>query len=203
MKYLSVIMLSGLLAACGASSDPSSNAKGGSNNTVNASVRPGVVSNGNSNGMPSGTPDMTGIPSDPNSNRFDANSPSAGNIEAADRGRVIVEGPPPPPGSKPPTVPAGDDSAVSSEMLKDGTILEKRVFGQNEYLKALEIRTKGRGRSVSLILKNGKTVKLPADRIPNIGSPSASFLMELAGIRPKTVQPEQPGTSSKGAKPTH
>ncbi|MEZ5424284.1 MAG: hypothetical protein R2682_14480 [Pyrinomonadaceae bacterium] len=202
MKYLSVILLSGLLAACGASSEQSSNAKAASNNTVNANVRPGVVSNGNANEAPSGTPDMTGIPSNPNASSQDANSAPAGSIEAANRGRNIVEGPPPPPGSKPPTVPAGDDSAVSSEMLKDGTILEKRVFGQNEYLKALEIRTKGRARSASVILRNGKTVKVAADRIPNIGSPSASFLMELAGIKPKTVQPEQPGTSSKGAKPT-
>lgn len=203
MKYLSVILLGVLFGACGAPPEAGTNSKAGSNGSVNSGVQPGVVSNGNSNSMPSGTPDMTGIPSDPNTVQADPDTPSAGNIEAANRGRVLAEGPPPPPGSKPPSVAAGDDSSISSEMLKDGSILERRVFTQNEYLKALEIRTIGRSRSATLILRNGKSVKVPAGRLPEIGSPSSAFLLELAGIRPKPMQPDQNGSGSKGAKPSH
>jgi len=200
MKYLSVILLSTLLAACGTTPDPASNAKGGSNGVANSNVQPGVVSNGNA--APSGAPDMTGIPSDPSAAPpADANATSAGNIEAGNRGRAVIDGPPPPPGSKPPSVGAGDNSAVSSEMLKDGSILEKRVFSQNEYLKALEIRTKGRSRSAILILKNGKSIQVAADRIPNISSPTSAFLLELAGIKPKAVQSDQAETGTRGAKP--
>jgi len=200
LKYLCVVLLFGLLAACGGPPEAGSSAKPGSNGAANSNVQPGVVSNGNA--TPFGTPDMTGIPTDPNATQSAVNAPSAGNVEAANRGRVLAEGPPPPPGSKPPSVAAGDDSSVSSEMLKDGSILEKRVFSQNEYLKALEIRTKGRDRSATLTLRSGKTVKVPADRIREIGSPSAEFLLELAGIRPKVAQPDQTGTGTRGAKPS-
>jgi len=199
MKHLSLILLCVLFGACGAPPEAGTNSKAGSNGSVNSGVQPGVVSNGNTNSMPSGTPDMTGIPSDPNAVQADPNTPPAGSIEAANRGRVLAEGPPPPAGSKPPSVDAGDNSSVSSEMLKDGSILEKRVFSQNEYVKALEIRTIGRSRSATLILKNGKSVKVPAARIPEIGSPSSAFLLELAGIRPKPTQPEQNGTGAKAS----
>lgn len=84
-------------------------------------------------------------------------------------------------------------------MLKDGSILERRVFLGNEYLNTLEIHTKGRERAVRLVLKNGKSIKLPADQIKQIGTPSAATLMEMAGITPKRA-PERNSTAAKPVK---
>lgn len=143
---------------------------------------------------------MTGISTVPRTDVSDANTGAGGPIAASERGRVLTEGPPPPPGSKPPSVGAGDDSTVSSEMLKDGSILERRVFANNEYLKALEIRTVGRDRSARVILKSGKSVKVPAARIGTIGSPSAALLMELAGIKPRSMPTQDQSKSSRSAR---
>lgn len=199
MKYLSVILTCILLGACGSAPETNSRANSSHNGAANSNSAPGVVSNGNSNSASAGVPNMAGIPADPNVSASDANVQPAGPVVASNRGRPIVEGPPPPPGSKPPTVGASDNSAVSSEMLKDGSILERRVFLGNEYLNTLEIHTKGRERTVRLVLKNGKSVKLPADQIKQIGTPSAATLMEMAGITPKRA-PERSSTAAKPVK---
>ncbi|HMM80950.1 MAG TPA: hypothetical protein PKC65_13100 [Pyrinomonadaceae bacterium] len=197
MKYLSVILTCIMFGTCGSAPDPGSTTNSSQNGYANSNSAPSVVSNANSNSGPSAGPNMAGIPTDPNAVSSDVNSQPAGPVEAVNRGRTIVEGPPPPPGSKPPTVGASDNSAVSSEMLKDGSILERRVFSGNEYLNTLEIHTKGRERTVRLVLKNGKSIKLPADQVKQIGTPSAAALIEMAGITPKRT----PERNSTGAKP--
>lgn len=197
MKYLSVILTCILLGACASAPEMNSRANSSHNGAANSNSAPGVVSNVNSNSASADVPNMAGIPTDPSAVSSDVNSQPVGPVEAVNRGRTIVEGPPPPPGSKPPTVAASDDSAVSSEMLKDGSILERRVFSGNEYLNALEIHTKGRERTVRLVLKNGKSIKLPADQIKQIGTPSAAALIEMSGITPKRT----PERNSTGAKP--
>lgn len=196
MKLFSLVLLAIFLVGCGSAPENAGNGNGGRNDSANSNSRPGVVANGNSTSQTSGTPDMAGIPADPNVSQGDGNTAPAGNIAATARGRVLAEGPPPPPGSKPPAVGAGDNSSVSSEMLKDGSILERRVFSNNEYLNVLEVRTKGKDRTARVVLKNGKSVQLPADRIGCITDQSAATLLEMAGIKPKAMAP-QAGTSAK------
>ena len=201
MKLTALIVSATLLAGC-SSAPQANNDNAPAVRRANSNAGQGVISNDNASNAPSGTPDMRGISSDPNAPVPEANAVPQGTIQAARRGREIVEGPPPPAGSKAPSAPAGDDSSITTEMLRDGSVLERRVFTRDPELQAVEVKTSGSARSAQLILRNGKKVPLKASRLPSIGAPTAAEFLQMAGLRAAPSASDKGGaTKSKSVNP--
>ena len=87
---------------------------------------------------------------------------------------------------------------------KSGQAVETRVFHSDPLISKVERVWKGVDeKAVSIYLKNGKIVKVPGDKWPDIKSQPVQTFYEAAGVKPP--QPVTNGTPAvrKGAKPQH
>ena len=95
--------------------------------------------------------------------------------------------------AKPLTFPAPDNSEYSSSMNSTGQAVETRTFHSDPVIAKVERIWKDvNDKTVTIYLKNGKTVKVPADKVPEIKSLPVQSFYDLAGVKP--AQPASKGT---------
>lgn len=181
-KVLSIsiaIVISAVLTGCGSTPQPNSNSAPNTNAGGNSNVA------GNSSAVPANTvseQQIPGITGPANAPVLDPNGPPAGNIEMANR-RRIVEVPGGTVGPAP-SVPAPDNSSVSTTMGKDGSFIETRTFtGDKDISKVVRV-SDGRTQTVNIFLKSGRTVAVDPSKIKMMTSVPISTFKDLAGIKP-------------------
>ncbi len=181
-KVLSIsiaIVISAVLTGCGSTPQPNSNSVPKTNAGGNSNVA------GNSMEVPANTiseQQIPGITGPANGPVLDPNGPPAGNIEMANR-RRIVEVPGGTVGPAP-SVPAPDNSSVSTTMGKDGSFIETRTFtGDKDISKVVRV-SDGRTQTVNIFLKSGRTVAVDPSKIKMMTSVPISTFKDLAGIKP-------------------
>ena len=187
MKFLLLFCLLLVCFGSGCGSSSSSNATANSNTTAIANASSANVA--------------TAVPyTSANGAAIDANAANPTNANQAQI-KVIT---PPPGNPKPMTFPAPDNSEYSSTMDKSGQAVETRVFHSDPLISKVERVWKGVDeKAVSIYLKNGKIVKVPGDKWPDIKSQPVQTFYEAAGVKPP--QPVTNGTPAvrKGEKPQH
>ncbi|MBX3300336.1 MAG: hypothetical protein KF736_12830 [Acidobacteria bacterium] len=169
----------------------------------------GVVANTDAGSVPSNVaPDTRGVTApDPNAPMPSIDTPGTGGIGQQAGRRQIVEGPPLPPGTKTPVMPAPENSEVQTTMGKDGSFIETRTFKDHKYLIKAVRTVNGRNESVVVYLKNGRSVKIPSDKIPSVVTVPSILLTDLAGVKQPPPPPTGPPVNKaeilkqQGAKP--
>ena len=124
------------------------------------------------------------------------NSLPANNAMGARRKMVEVpangEAPPPP------AMPAPENSTITTTMASDGSFIEIRVFAGDHDIDRVKKISKDGNETVTIFLKNGRSVKAAAGRIPSTKTISLAALRAIAGIAPKlTTKPSE--RSEKGS----
>lgn len=173
------IVISAVLVGCGSS--PQQN----SNSASNANV--GGVTNmaGNSKVVPANSipeQQIPGITGPANAQPLDPNGQPAGNIDMANRRRPVEV-----PGGTvgpAPSVPAPDNSSVSTTMGKDGSFIETRTFTADKDISKVVRVSDGRSQKVTIFLKSGRTVAVDPANIKMMTSVPISTFKDLAGIKP-------------------
>lgn len=181
-KVLSIsiaIVISAVLTGCGSTPQPNSNSAPNANAGGNSNVA------ANSSAAPANSiseQQIPGITGPANAETMDPNSTPAGNVEMANRRRPIdvpnsTVGPAP-------SVPAPDNSSVSTTMGKDGSFIETRTFtGDKDISKVVRV-SDGRTQTVNIYLKSGRTVSVDPSKIKMMTSVPISTFKDLAGIKP-------------------
>lgn len=181
-KVLSIsiaIVISAVLTGCGSTPQPNSNSAPNANAGGNSNVA------ANSSAAPANSiseQQIPGITGPANAPVLDPNGPPAGNVEMANRRRPIdvpngTVGPAP-------SVPAPDNSSVSTTMGKDGSFIETRTFtGDKDISKVVRV-SDGRTQTVNIFLKSGRTVSVDPSKIKMMTSVPISTFKDLAGIKP-------------------
>jgi hypothetical protein len=101
--------------------------------------------------------------------------------------------------AKPMVFPAPDDSEYSTTMDQSGSAIETRTFRKDPVIAKVERIWKGvNDKTVSIYLKNGKVVSVPADKWTDIKSQPVQVFYEAAGVKPPTPPA---GTTRKDEKP--
>lgn len=81
-------------------------------------------------------------------------------------------------------------------MDKSGQAIETRVFHNNPLISKVERIWKGvNDKVVNIYLKNGKVIKVPGDKWPEIKSLPVATFYEAAGVKP--AQPAVKGTPAQ------
>jgi hypothetical protein len=89
--------------------------------------------------------------------------------------------------------PAPDNSEYTSSMDKSGQAIEVRTFHDNPLISKVERIWKGvNEKVVNIYLNNGKVVKVPGDKWPDIKSQPVESFYDAAGVKPP--QPVVKGT---------
>lgn len=181
-KVLSItiaIIISAVLIGCG--STPTAN----SNSANNANAGGVTTMPGNSSVVPANSiPDqqIPGITGPANAQALDPNGAPAGNVEMANRRRPVEV-----PGGTvgpAPSLPAPDNSSVSTTMGKDGSFIETRTFnGDKDISKVVRI-SDGRKQTVNIYLKSGRTVSVDPSNVKMMTSVPISIFKDLAGVKP-------------------
>jgi hypothetical protein len=181
-KVLSIsiaIIISAVFTGCGSTPQPNSNSASNTNAVVNSNGTGGNTT------VPANSiadQQIPGITGPANAETMDPNSTPAGNVEMANRRRPIdvpngTVGPAP-------SVPAPDNSSVSTTMGKDGSFIETRTFtGDKDISKVVRI-SDGRTQTVNIYLKSGRTVSVDPSKIKMMTSVPISTFKDLAGIKP-------------------
>ncbi|MEP6944670.1 MAG: hypothetical protein ABJA02_02050 [Acidobacteriota bacterium] len=189
---------------CGSGSEPAANSNvvRTTSNIENTNSNGGVIPAG-SNTAPaavSTNQPIAGI-TGPAATNVDPNAPSAGNL-AMDNRRKVVDVQSTGPIPAPISVPAAENSSVSTSMSKDGSFVETRVFRGDPTILKLERTLNGQTQIVRLFLRSGKVVQLSPDKVPAVNSVSLERLRALAGIRSTAPPPaqSQPGATSSRPK---
>ena len=190
-KVLSIsiaIIISAVLTGCGSTPQPNSNSASNANVSGTSNVA------GSNTTVPANSiaeQQIPGISGPANTETMDPNGPPAGNIDMANRRRV-VEAPGGTVGPAP-SVPAPDNSSVATTMGKDGSFIETRTFtGDKDISKVVRI-SDGRTQTVNIFLKSGRTVAVDPGKIKMMTSVPISTFKDLAGIKP----PAQPKFTEK------
>lgn len=90
--------------------------------------------------------------------------------------------------------PGPENSEITVSLGEVAT--ETRTFKGHAQLDKVVKTTEGKNSSVKVYLKNGKTVDLPGEKIPNIRTIPVASILEAAGGAP---MPEQKALPNKGA----
>lgn len=174
-----VIIISFVLIGCGSAPQSISNSAPNANAVGNSNVT------GSNTTVPANSiadQQIPGITGPANAETMDPNSTPAGNVEMANRRRPIdvpnsTVGPAP-------SVPAPDNSSVSTTMGKDGSFIETRTFtGDKDISKVVRV-SDGRTQTVNIYLKSGRTVSVDPSKIKMMTSVPISTFKDLAGIKP-------------------
>lgn len=81
---------------------------------------------------------------------------------------------------------APDNSEISTEMNKQGQIIETRVFKDNARLiKIIRINAASDNPAIKVCLKNGQTLDLSKDKIANAFAASADEILQAVGVAPQ------------------
>lgn len=135
-----------------------------------------------------------------------------GNSSASNSGTTAVKTDPKQLNSTRPTVPAGDNSEITSVVNENG-VIETRTFKSHPTLAKIERTFAGREVKVKVFLKNGQVAEMPADDITDfVNEPADQILRSLgkgkqnaetdATVEPKTAQTkEQTGAKDAAKKP--
>ena len=184
LSILLMISLIGLAFACGSAptGNSPSNVAGG-NSVPGSNSTGGVVDNSNAPSTinPSNQP-IAGITGPANSAPTDPNAPSAGNLEMANRRRVVDvpgEGPTGPP----PSIPAPEGSTMLTTMNKDGSFMETRTFSADPDINKLERVSNGKSQIVKVFLKSGRVVQVPSNKVTSVNSIPLATIKTLVGIK--------------------
>ena len=158
-----VVLLSLVVFGCGSSSSTETN----SNAAVATNVNPANTA--------------ATVPFTPtNGTNIDSNAANPTNVNQA-QVKVVT----PSTSVKPMTFPAPDDSEYSSSMDKSGQAIETRVFHKDPLIVKVEKVWKSvNDQTVSIYLKNGKVVKLPGNKWPDIKSQPVQSFYDAAGVKP-------------------
>jgi hypothetical protein len=179
MKFIVFFSVSVLSCAGFGCSSPTSISNSAANSTSNITAS---VNNSTNVAAPLSYNSANGAP-------VDANAATSGNANQT-QVKVIT---PPAGNPKPMTFPAPDDSEYSSSMNKSGQAVETRVFHSDPSISKVERIWKDvNDKVVNIYLKNGKVVKVPGDKWPEIKSQPVSVFYEAAGVKPS--QPAVKGT---------
>ena len=165
----------------------------GSPSTTETNVNTAIATNVN----PANTAGV--VPYTPtNGTTIDANAANPSNVNQSQVKVVTPSG-----NVKPMTFPAPDDSEYSSSMDKSGQAIETRVFHKDPLIVKVQKVWKGvNDQTINIYLKNGKVVKVPGDKWPDIKSQPVQSFYDAAGVKPPP--PVVTGTPAvrKGEKPT-
>lgn len=94
----------------------------------------------------------------------------------------------PPIQAKPLVKAAPDNSEISATMNSQNIPVETRIFKNNPMLAKVEkILTDVKNPEIKVYLKNGKVVDLPAGKISDTATASASDILTAAGVTPKSA----------------
>lgn len=166
IRELTVILILalGLTAACGSAEERAPSVnRAASNQAVNASE--------------------VGVPASPQ------NSTTNRTIVDVDEKESITSTPPP--GAKPYEREAPEDSTYTSSL--GTTALEVRTFKKHPQILKVEKTIDGTKQTVKVFLKNGKTVDVAPEKLPNIATASSATILEAAGIKaPQSAAPSGP-----------
>jgi hypothetical protein len=180
-----VLFLGSMMFGCG--SGPGTAADSG--NTSGSGL---VSDKGNSNApAAAANQPIAGITGNSQPVGNEANTQSAGPVSMADR-RKIVDMPGGPPSGAAPSVPAPENSSVSTTMDNSGTFIETRVFRDNQYISKVEKTSNGTRQTAKIFLKNGRLVNVAPAKIPAINAINVAGLMDLAGVRLPPSPPQKP-----------
>lgn len=86
---------------------------------------------------------------------------------------------------QPSAVPAPENSAISTTMAADGSFTEIRVFTSDKDIDRVKKISKNGTQTVTIILRNGRSVQAPAGKVPSVKTISLADLKAIAGIGPK------------------
>lgn len=79
---------------------------------------------------------------------------------------------------------APENSESATTMTSDGSILEVRVFKSHPQIAKVEaLWVDPKEKTLKVYLKNGRTVEVTTDRIPNLRDTSSNDILAIAGIR--------------------
>jgi len=93
---------------------------------------------------------------------------------------------------------APEDSTFSASLGKVG--LETRTFKRHPTILKIERTIDGTGSKLALYLKNGKTVEIANDKLPDIKNASSNDILKAAGLPPlvsPAAKPDDPNSKKK------
>lgn len=188
-KYLVALVFGSLLAVgCSSSSETKTNVKAANSlpaNTTNTNTL--IVGDPDSVAPTPGTLDQIPVAEMPEGTNA--------NTTTLNQRRKMVDNPGVP---KSMSVPAGENSEISSTMDKQGNFVETRRFNAHSQLDKVE-RTylSTENSSLKIYLKGGKVVTVSGNQVKNIAAASSADFLALAGIKTRAVSNAGTGAKTK------
>lgn len=176
------------ISGCGSSSDTGTRAASNTSPAANSAA-------------PVNAP-VPGIPTNAAVPANDANVPSAGPLDMANRRKISdtnPNGPVPPPTR----TPGPENSEFDTTMDKQGNFVEERFFKDHPVLiKAIRTLYGPNNSEVKVYLKSGKVVTIPGNKVDVLSKVQTSLLLSLAGVKmpapPVQARPSTPGPTKHG-----